>query len=56
MEIRNMYSSTDIIRMIKSRDIRWSGHVERMGVVGNAYKFVIWKHGRTKMGDGSTIL
>jgi hypothetical protein len=30
-ELRNLYSSPDIIRMIRSRRMRWAGHVARMG-------------------------
>jgi hypothetical protein len=30
-ELRNFYSSPSIIRMIKSRRIRWAGHVALMG-------------------------
>jgi hypothetical protein len=30
-ELHNLYSSPDIIRRIKSRRIRWAGHVARMG-------------------------
>jgi hypothetical protein len=30
-ELHNLYSSPDIIRMIKSRRMRCSGHVARMG-------------------------
>jgi hypothetical protein len=30
-ELHNLYSSPDIIRSIKSRRIRWAGHVARMG-------------------------
>jgi hypothetical protein len=37
-ELRNLYSSPAIIRMAKSRRIRWSGHVARMGAKGNAYR------------------
>jgi hypothetical protein len=33
-EIRNLYSSPNIIRMIKSRRMRWVGHVARMGKRG----------------------
>jgi hypothetical protein len=29
-ELHNMYSSPNIIRMIKSRKLRWTGHVARM--------------------------
>jgi hypothetical protein len=30
-ELHNMYSSPDIIMQIKSRRMRWAGHVARMG-------------------------
>jgi hypothetical protein len=30
-ELPYLYSSTNIIRMIKSRRLRWSGHIVRMG-------------------------
>jgi hypothetical protein len=33
-ELHNLYSSPNIIRMIKSRRIRWAGHVARMGDIG----------------------
>jgi hypothetical protein len=29
-ELHNTYASPDIIRMIKSRRIRWAGHVARV--------------------------
>jgi hypothetical protein len=31
VELHNLYSSPIIIRMIKSRSMRWAGHVARMG-------------------------
>jgi hypothetical protein len=30
-QLHNLYSSSDIIRQIKSRRMRWAGHVARMG-------------------------
>jgi hypothetical protein len=30
-ELHNLYSSPDIIRQLKSRRIRWTAHVARMG-------------------------
>jgi hypothetical protein len=30
-ELHNLYASPDIIRMIKSRRMRWAGHAARMG-------------------------
>jgi hypothetical protein len=33
-ELRDLYSSPSIIRIIKSRRMRWAGHVARMGLRG----------------------
>jgi hypothetical protein len=33
-ELHSLYSSPNIIRMIKSRRMRWAGHVARMGGKG----------------------
>jgi hypothetical protein len=33
-ELRDLYSSPSIIRMIKSMRMRWAGHVARMGERG----------------------
>jgi hypothetical protein len=38
-ELHNLYSSLNIIRMIKSRRMRWAKHVARMGEKTNAYGF-----------------
>jgi hypothetical protein len=40
-EIYNLYSSPSIIRMIKSRRMRWAGHVARMGLKRNAYRILV---------------
>jgi transcription termination factor 2 len=40
-ELRNLYSSPSIIRMIKSRRMRWAGHVARMGEKRNAYRILV---------------
>ncbi|KAJ4450773.1 hypothetical protein ANN_02203 [Periplaneta americana] len=37
-ELHTLYSSPDIIRNIKSRRLRWEGHVARMGESRNAYR------------------
>jgi hypothetical protein len=39
-ELHNLYSSPDIIRMIKSRRMRWAGHVARMGMKKNACRIL----------------
>jgi hypothetical protein len=33
-ELHDLYSSPSIIRIIKSRRMRWEGHVARMGRIG----------------------
>jgi hypothetical protein len=39
----NFYSSPNISRMIKSRRMRWAGHVARMGEKRNAYRILVGK-------------
>jgi hypothetical protein len=41
-ELHNLYSSPDINRMIKSRRVRWAGHVARIGEK-NAYRILVGK-------------
>jgi hypothetical protein len=40
-ELHNLYSSPSIIRMIKSRSMRWAEHVARMGEKRNAYRILV---------------
>jgi hypothetical protein len=40
-ELHNLYSSRDIIRTIKSRTMRWTGHVARIGEKRNAYRILV---------------
>jgi hypothetical protein len=47
-ELHNLYSSPDIIRQIKSRRMRWSGHVARMGEGRNVYRVLVGKARRKK--------
>jgi hypothetical protein len=42
-ELHNLYSSPNIIRHIKSRRMRWVGHVARMGEDRNMYKVLVGK-------------
>jgi hypothetical protein len=37
-ELHNLYSSPSIIRMIKLRRVRWTGHVARMGEKRNGWE------------------
>jgi hypothetical protein len=51
-----LYSSPDIIRQIKSRQMRWAGHVARMIVGRNVYKVVVGKpEGKGPLGGGQGI-
>jgi hypothetical protein len=38
-----LYSSPSIIRIIKSRRMRWEGNVARMGEKRNAYRLLVGK-------------
>jgi hypothetical protein len=42
-ELHSLYSSTSIIRMIKTRRMRWAGHVTRMVEKRNAYRILVRK-------------
>jgi hypothetical protein len=42
-ELRDLYSLPSIIRIIKSRRTRWTGHVARMGEKRNAYRLLVVK-------------
>jgi hypothetical protein len=42
-DLHNLYSSLNIIRMIKSRRIRWVGHVACLGKIRSAYKILVGK-------------
>jgi hypothetical protein len=42
-ELRNLYSSLDIIRQVKSRRMRLAGHVARMGEERKVYKVLVGK-------------
>jgi hypothetical protein len=42
-ELHNLYSLPSIIRIIKSRRMRWAGHVARMGAKRNVYRLLVGK-------------
>jgi hypothetical protein len=42
-ELHDLYSSPSIIRIIKSRKMRWAGHVARMGEKRSAYRLLVGK-------------
>jgi hypothetical protein len=47
-ELRDLYSSPSIIRTIKSRRMRWAGHVARVGEKRNAYMLLAGKPERKR--------
>jgi hypothetical protein len=50
-ELRGLYSSPSIIRVIKARRMRWTGHVARMGEVRGAYSILVGRpEGRRPLG------
>ena len=42
-ELHALYSSPNIIRNLKSRRLRWAGHVARMGQFRNPYRVLVGK-------------
>jgi hypothetical protein len=51
-ELHNLYSSPDIIRQVKSRQMRSAGHVARMGQERNVYKVLVGKpEGKRPLGS-----
>jgi len=42
-ELNGLYSSPNTVRVIKSRRMRWAGHVARMGKDRGAYRVLVGK-------------
>jgi hypothetical protein len=40
-KLHNLYCSPSIIRMVKSRRMRWAGHIARMGEKRNACRIMV---------------
>jgi len=50
-ELNELYSSPNIVRVIKSRRMRWAGHVASMGEVRGVYRVLVGKpEGRGPLG------
>jgi hypothetical protein len=50
-ELNDLYSSPNIMRVIKSRRMRWAGHVARMGEGRGAYRILVGRRdGRRPLG------
>ena len=44
-ELNDLYSSPNIVRVMKSRKIRWAGHVARMDEERRVYRVLLGKLG-----------
>ena len=42
-ELNDLYCSPNIVRVIKSRRMRWAGHVARMGERRDVYRVLVGK-------------
>jgi hypothetical protein len=42
-ELYDLYSSSSKIRIVRSRSMKWAGHVARMGEERNAYRLLVGK-------------
>jgi hypothetical protein len=42
-ELHSLYSSPNIVRVIKSRRIRWAGHIARMREGRGVYRVLVWR-------------
>ena len=50
-ELNDLYSSPNIVRVIKLRRVRWAGHVARMGEERGVYRIFVGKpEGRRPLG------
>ena len=50
-ELNDLYCSPNIVRVIKSRRMRWAVHVARMGEESGVYRVLVWKpEGKSPLG------
>ena len=51
-ELNDLYCSPNIVRVIKSRIMRWAGHVARMGERRGIYRVLVRKlQGKSQLGS-----
>ena len=54
-ELNSLYSSPNIVRVIKSRRMRWAGHVASMGERRGVYRVLVGKpEGKRPLGKTQT--
>jgi len=50
-ELNDLYSLPNIVRMVKSRRMRWAGHVTRMGEDRGVHRVLVGKpEGKSRLG------
>jgi hypothetical protein len=49
-ELHNLYSSSNLIKVVKSRRMRWARYVKRMGKTKNAYRIFGKSEGKRPLG------
>jgi hypothetical protein len=42
-ELHSLYSAPNTVRVIKSRKLKWAGHVARMGEGRGVYRVLVWR-------------
>ena len=47
-ELNNLYDSPNIVRVMKSRIMKWAGHVSCMWEGRGMYRVLVGKHGRKR--------
>jgi hypothetical protein len=40
-KVHSLYSSPNVVRVIKSRGVRWAGHIARMGDGRSVYRVLV---------------
>jgi hypothetical protein len=54
-KLHNLYSFPNIIRQLKSKRIRWAGHVARMGEERQVYKVLVGKPEGKNNSEGQDV-
>jgi hypothetical protein len=53
-ELNGLYSLPNIVRMVKSRRMRWAGHVARMAEERGVHRVLVGKSGKEAIGENQT--
>jgi hypothetical protein len=54
-ELNELYSLPNIVQVVKSKRMRWAGHVVRMGEERGVHRVLVWKpEGKRAIGETQT--